>query len=152
MSTSQSVDRNSVQLASARRLMWPTAVAIFLFTVSYPVNDYAPPPSRPDIGLGMLLVYAAIAALTVGVVFAWVLPWALRRESSGGVALALAVSGTMLAPAFWAGFPPGLAAGGALLGWAGIYAAKGRWLSRAACLLGVLGVLFNVGSYAVVFI
>jgi hypothetical protein len=136
----------------ARKLLWPVAVAIFLFTVSYPANDFAPPPSPPDIGLGMLLVYAGIAAVTVGVVFAGMLPWALRQESSGGMALALAILGTLLAPAFWTGFPPALAAGGALLGWAGIYATKGRRLSQAAFGIGVLGVLFNIESYADVFI
>ena len=152
MSNSQTVNRNRSQHNRARKLLWPVAVAIFLFTVSYPANDFAPPPSPPDIGLGMLLVYAGIAAVTVGVVFAGVLPWALRRESSGGVALALAILGTLLAPGFWIGFPPGLAAGGALLGWAGIYATRGRSLSQAAFVIGVLGVLFNVVSYADVFI
>jgi hypothetical protein len=152
MSTSQTVDRNRTHRAQARKLLWPTAVAIFLFTVSYPANDFAPPPSPPDIGLGMLIVYAGIAAVTVGVVFAAVLPWALRHEGSGGVALALAILGTLLAPGFWTGVPPGLAAGGALLGWAGIYATKGRRLSQAAFVIGVLGVLFNIESYAEVFI
>lgn len=57
-----------------------------------------------------------------------------------------------MAPGFWTGFPPGLAAGGALLGWAGIYATKGRKLSQAAFVIGVVGVLFNVVSYADVFI
>jgi hypothetical protein len=152
MSTSQTVDRNSSHRVQARKLLWPVAVAIFLFTVSYPANDFAPPPSPPDIGLGMLLVYAGIALVTAGVVFALVLPWALRRESSGGLALALVIPGTLLAPGFWTGFPPGLAAGGALLGWAGIYATKGRKLSQAAFVIGVLGVLFNVVSYADVFI
>jgi len=152
MNNSQTVNRNRSQHNRARKLLWPVAVAIFLFTVSYPANDFAPPPSPPDIGLGMLLVYAGIAAVTVGVVFAEVLPWALRRESSGGAALALAILGTLLAPGFWIGFPPGLAAGGALLGWAGIYATRGRRLSQAAFVIGVLGVLFNVVSYADVFI
>lgn len=89
--------------------------------------------------------------VTVGVVFALVLPWALHREGSGGLALALAISGTLFAPGFWTGFPPGLAAGGALLGWAG-YATKARRLSQVAFVLGVLGVLSNVVSYADVFI
>jgi hypothetical protein len=152
MSNSPAVDRNRSQHNRARKLLGPVAVAIFLFTVSYPANDFAPPPSPPDIGLGMLLVYAGIAAVTVGVVFAGVLPWSLRQESSGGLALALAILGTLLAPGFWTGFPPGLAAGGALLGWAGIYATKGRKFSQAAFVIGVLGVLFNVESYAEVFI
>jgi len=106
MSNSQTVNRNRNQHNRARKLLWPVAVAIFLFRVSYPANDFAPPPSPPDIGLGMLLVYAGIAAVTVGVVFAGVLPWALRRESSGGVALALAILGTLLAPGFGSGSLP----------------------------------------------
>jgi len=152
MSSTQTVDRNRSHRDQARKLLWPTAVAGFLFTVSYPVNDFAPPPSPPDIGLGMLFVYAGIALVTAGVVFALVLPWALRRESSGGVALALAILGTVFAPGFWTGVPPGLAVGGALLGWAGIYATKGRRLSQAAFVIGVFGVLLNVASYADVFI
>jgi hypothetical protein len=80
MSNPQTVDRNRSQHNRARKLLWPVAVAIFLFTVSYPANDFAPPPSPPDIGLGMLLVYAGIAAVTVGVVFAGMLPWAPDTE------------------------------------------------------------------------
>ncbi len=152
MSTSQTVDRNRSHQDQARKLLWPVAVAAFLFTVSYPANDFYGAKSPSDIGPGLFLVYAGIALVTAGVVFALVLPWALRRASSGGVALALAVAGTLFAPGFWTGFPPGLAAGGALLGWAGIYATKGRKLSQAAFGIGVLGVLFNVVSYADVFI
>ncbi len=152
MSNSHLVDRNISQQDQARKLLLPVAVAIFLFTVSYPIIDFAPPPSPPDVGLVGLLGFASIAAVTAGVVFALVLPWALRRESSGGLALILAIAGTLLAPGFWTGFPPGLAAGGALLGWAGIYSMKGRKLSQAAFVIGVLGVIFNVVSYADVFI
>jgi len=152
MSTSQTVDRNRSHQDQARKLLWPVAVAAFLFTISYPANDFATASKPSDIGLGLFLVYAGIALVTAGVVFARVLPWALRRAGSGGVALALAVAGTLFAPGFWTGFPPALAAGGALLGWAGIYATKGRKLSRAAFGIGVLGVLFNVVSYADVFI
>jgi hypothetical protein len=152
MRNSQTVDRNSSHRAQARKLLWPTAVAVFLFTVSYPANDFYGAKSASDIGIGLFLVYAGIALVTAGVVFALVLPWALRRESSGGVALALAIPGTLLAPGFWTGFPPGLAAGGALLGWAGIYATEGRKLSQAAFVIGVLGLMFNVVSYADVFI
>ena len=136
----------------ARQLRWPVAVAIFLFTVSYPANDYITASKPSDIGLGMFLVYAAIAVVTIGGVFGLLLPWAFGREGSGGVALALAVVGTVLAPGFWTGVPPGLAAGGALLGWAGSHATKGRRLSQAAFMIGVLGVVFNVVSYVQVFV
>ena len=152
MSDVQAIDRDSSHRAQARKLLWPVAVAVYLFTVSYPANDFATASKPSDIGLGLFLVYAGIAAVTVGVVFALVLPWALRREGSGGLALALAILGTLSAPGFWTGFPPGLAAGGALLGWAGIHAAKARRLSQAAFAVGVVGVVFNVVSYVDVFI
>ena len=152
MSDAQTVDRNRSHRAQARKLLWPTAVAVFLFTVSYPANDFYGEKDPSDIGIGLFLVYAGIALVTAGVVFAVVVPWALHRESSGGLGLALAIPGTLFAPGFWTGFPPGLAAGGALLGWAGINATKGRKLSQAAFVIGVLGVLFNVVSYADVFI
>lgn len=136
-------------------MLWPVAVAIFLFTVSYPANDFAPPPSPPDIGLGMLLVYAGIAALTVGVVFAGVLPWALRQEGSvrrngPGTRYPGHAVGTGLLDRV-----PSRTRGrrcAARLGWAGIYATKGRRLSQAALGIGVLGVLYNIASYAEVFI
>lgn len=152
MSNSQTVDRNNRQRNQTRKLLWPAAVAVFLFTVSYPANDFYGAKDASDIGIGLFLVYAGIALVTAGVVFALVLPWALRRKSSGGLALALAIPGTLMAPGFWTGFPPGLAAGGALLGWAGIYSTKGRKLSQTAFVIGVIGVLFNVVSYADVFI
>jgi hypothetical protein len=152
MSNPPIIDRNRSHRDRARKLLWPTAVAVFLFTVSYPANDFYGAKHASDIGIGLFLVYASIALVTAGVVFALVLPWALRRESSGGLALALAIPGTLLAPGFWTGFPPGLAAGGGLLGWAGIYATKGRRLSQAAFAIGLIGVLFNVVSYADVFI
>jgi hypothetical protein len=152
MSESQSIDRNSRHQHQARKLLWPVAIAVFLFTVSYPANDFYGASSPTDIGLGLFLVFAGIALVTGVVVFALVLPWALRRDGSGVWALALAIPGAVLAPGFWTGFPPGLAAGGALLGWAGIYATKGRRLSQAAFVIGVGGVVFNVISYAEVFI
>ncbi len=69
-------------------------------------HKVSPPQIRPceastatDIGLGMFLVDAGIAVVTVGVVFALLLPPARRREASGGLALALAILGTLVAPA-----------------------------------------------------
>src|SRR4051794_32057134 len=141
MSNSQTVDRNRAHGSGSKIALADRGRDLPLH-VSYPANDFAPPPSPPDIGLGMLLVYAGIAAVTVGIVFAGVLPWALRHEGSGGVALALAILGTLLAPGFWTGVPPGLAAGGARS--AGVSATKGRRLSQAAFVIGVLGVLLNV--------
>lgn len=136
----------------AMRLRWPVAIAIVLFTVSYPANDFYGAESDTDIGLGLLLVYAAIAIVTAVVVFAVTMPWAIRHQWIGVVALTLSVVGFVLAPGFWTCFPPVLAAGGALLGWAGVDATSGRRLSQTAFVIGVLGVIANVYSYAIVFI
>ena len=95
MRKSQTIDRNRRHRAQAGKLLWPTAVVAFLFTVSYPVNDFAPPPSPPDIGLDMLLVYAAIAAVTVGVVFG--LGWALTGACPGPLFALLAAWGVQAA-------------------------------------------------------
>jgi hypothetical protein len=150
MTNSQAVNLSHQE--QARKLLWPVAVATLVFTVSYPANDFITASKPSDIGLGMFLVYAGIALVSVGVVFALVLPRALGRDGSGGVALGLAILGTLFAPGFWTGFPPALASGGALLGWAGISATNGRRLSQAAFVIGVVGVVFNVVSYVGVFL
>ncbi len=153
MSNPPAIASNSSGPDHARKLLWPVAIIAFIFTVSYTTNDVITGgPAGDELSIGMFLLLAGIALVTAVVVFAVVLPRALRRESSGAVALALSIVGFLLAPGFWTGFPPALAAGGALLGWAGIKATKGRSLSQAAFVVGLLGVIANVVSYADVFI
>jgi hypothetical protein len=151
MSDSTSITHSS-NVDQAVRLRWPVAIVVVLFTVSYPANDFYGAESDTDIGVGLFLIYVAIAVLTAIIVFALVLPWAIRRQWIGAVALPLAVVGFLLAPGFWTCVPPVLAAGGALLGWAGVDAARGRRLAQAAFVIGVLGVAANVWSYAEVFV
>ena len=151
MSDSTSISHSS-HVDQALRLRWPVAIVIVLFTVSYPANDFYGAESDTDIGLGLFLVYAAIAVVTAIVVFAVLMPWAIRRQWIGVVALTLSVVGFVLAPGFWTCVPPVVAAGGALLGWAGVDAARGRRLSQAALVVGVLAVMANVYSYAIVFV
>ena len=139
-------------LGQSQALLLPVAALTFAFTVSYPANDWITASKPSDIGPGMFLVYLSIAAVTVGRVFLVVVPWAFRRGGNGTVALALACVGTILAPGFWTGFPPAMAAGGALLGWAGTDGDRGRALSMCAFIVGLLGVVGNVVSYAAVFI
>ncbi|MDQ3156878.1 MAG: hypothetical protein M3Q98_09160 [Actinomycetota bacterium] len=143
MSNSPAINRNSSGPEQVRKLLWPVAIVTFLFTVSYPANDILRPDAETLTFPGFL-AHAGIALATAVVVFALVIPWDLRRESSGAVALALSIIGTLFAFGFWVGFPQALAAGGALLGWAGIHATKGRRLSLAAFVIGLLGVIFNV--------
>src|SRR5687768_226067 len=115
MSDSTSTSHSS-RVDQALRLRWPVAIIIVLFTVSYPANDFYGAESDTDIGVGLFLVYVAIAVVTAIVVFAVLMPWAIRRQWIGVVALALAVVGFLLAPGFWTCVPPVVAAGGALLG------------------------------------
>jgi hypothetical protein len=143
MSRSPTVDRDTDHAARARKLLWPVAVITFLFTISYPANDILRPDAE-TLSFPGFIVHVAIALATAVGVFALVIPWALRRESSGAVALALSIIGTVFAFGFWVGFPQAMAAGGALLGWAGIHASKGRRLSMSAFVIGLLGVIFNV--------
>jgi hypothetical protein len=152
MSSSPTVVPDTSSLDQARRLLWPVAVVVFLFTASYPANDYITASKPSDIGLGGFLVVTGIAAVSGTLVFGLLLPWAFRRGSSGGLALILAILGTLFAPGFWTGFPPALAAGGALLGWARADETKGRKLSRVAFVVGMIGVVFNVVSYVDVFV
>lgn len=157
MSNSTSTNHSS-RVEQALRLRWPVAIVIVLFTVSYPVNDFEGANSpwhhhgEDDTNASMLMVYAAIALVTAIVVFAVLMPWAIHRERGGVVALTLSVFGFLLAPGFWTGVPPAVAAGGALLGWASAGSARGRRLSLAALVIGVFGVIANVYSYAIVFI
>ena len=116
---------------------------VFLFTVSYPANDILRPDAETNT-LPVFLAHVAIALTTAVIVFAVIILWALRRESSGAVALALSIIGTFFGFGFWVGFPQATAAGGALLGWAGIDAVKGRRVSLAAFVIGVRGVIFNI--------
>ncbi len=53
-----------------------------------------------------------------------------------------------LVAAFWSGLPPILAAGGALLGWAGRDAERGRGMCRAAVAIGALALLGYLAIYA----
>jgi hypothetical protein len=151
MSDSNTINQ-SKHVDQALRLRWPVAIVIVAFTVSYPANDFITAKTDTDIGFGMFLVMATIALVTAFVVFAVLMPRAIRSQRSGAVALSLSVVGFLLAPGFWTCVPPVVAAGGALLGWAGIDAAKGHRLSQAAVVTGVLGVIANVYSYADVFV
>lgn len=89
-----------------------------------------------------------IILLTSALVFGVVLPRALRRESSGGTALALSIPAVLLVlPAFWAGLPFVLGLAGATLGNAGRTARSGAGKSIAAVVLGVIAVLVYVATY-----
>jgi len=92
----------------------------------------------------------ALGLVTAAVVYGWVAPRALERESAPKTAMAMSVIAALLTlPAFWTGLPLVLGAAGALVGYAGRGAAKGSGLSIAAMLIGVLSVLGYLTIYIV---
>jgi len=151
MSNSLTINRNNSGPDQVRKLLWPVAIIVFLLTGSYPTLDILK-PDEETLTIPGFLATIGIDLVTAFIVFALVLPWALRRPTAGAVALTLSILGFFFAPGFWTGVPPALAAGGALLGWAGFHAAKGRRLSQAAFAIGLLGVIANAVSYADVYI
>ena len=126
--------------------MAPIAIgAIAVATVLAAVGTYA---STDEQGTKELLVVCAIIAIAAAVVFGLVVPRGLQREAAGATALTLSVLGLLAVPAFWAGLTPILAGGGALLGWAGRDAARGRGMCRAAIGIGALALLGYLAIYA----
>ncbi len=90
--------------------------------------------------LGFIAVAAAL-------VFGWIVPRGLRKESAGGTALALAVLGVLSIAVFWSGLPPVLAGGGIALGIAGWQAGRGSVLCRAAAVVAAFAIVGDVAVY-----
>jgi len=88
------------------------------------------------------VVEIALVAVTAGLVFGVVVPRALRKDSAGGTALALAIPAVLLVvPAFWTGLPMVLGVAALVVGSAGRSARHGAGRCIAAIVLGGLAVL-----------
>lgn len=93
-------------------------------------------------------ISVAIIAVVTAVVFGYVVPRALRKESAGGTALGLAIPAALLAlPAFWSGLPLVLGVAGLVVGNAGRTASSGAGKCIAAVVLSALAVLAYVSIY-----
>ncbi|HEX4747705.1 MAG TPA: hypothetical protein VFU99_12575, partial [Gaiellaceae bacterium] len=57
------------------------------------------------------LVVLGIIGVGAAIVFGWIVPRGLRKESAGGTAVALSVLAVLSIAVFWSGLPPVLAAG-----------------------------------------
>lgn len=89
-----------------------------------------------------LLMMCAVAAVATVIVFGLIVPRVLRRESTGGPALGMAIPAFLLAlPAFWSGLPLILGAAATLTGNAGRTRVRGGKLSLAAMAVGILAIL-----------
>jgi hypothetical protein len=130
----------------SERVVAPVAiVAIALATTLAAVGTYA---GGDDQGTKEFLVVCAIIAVAAAVVFGLVVPRGLQREATGATALTLSILGLLTVVAFWSGLTPILAGGGALLGWAGRDATRGRGLSRAAVVIGALALVGYLAIYS----
>lgn len=142
MADSHTVEAGGDQTERARRLVVPVAIAAAAVPLAL-IAAWVWGDSADD-EVGELLIICGFIAVAVGVVFGLVVPRTLGKESSPTMALTLSVLGAVSALVFWAGVTPALAAGGALLGWSGRDASKGRNMSMAAVAVGLLALLAYV--------
>lgn len=99
-------------------------------------------------GWGEAISMSALIVVTAAVVYGYVVPRALRQESAGGTALALAIPAALLvAPAFWTGLPLVLGVAAVLVGSEGRRAPTGAGKSIAGLVLGALTSLFYLSIY-----
>ena len=130
----------------SERVVAPVAIgAIALATTLAAVGTYG---GDEDQGTKEFLVVCAIIAVAAAVVFGLVVPRGLQREAAGATALTLSILGLLTVLAFWSGLTPILAGGGALLGWAGRDADRGRGMCWAAIAIGALALVGYLAIYA----
>lgn len=95
-----------------------------------------------------ILVTVPLILVASGLIFGFVVPRALRKETAGGTALGLSIPAALLVlPAFWAGLPLLLGVAGMVVGNAGRNARSGSGKCVAALVLGALAVLTYVATY-----
>jgi CBS domain containing-hemolysin-like protein len=118
------------------------AVAMGLLALQYVV-------ARPsEDALREFLVVTAMIAVATGIVFGLVIPRALAKGGSAGIALTLSLLGLLLAAAYWSGVPPVLAIGGVVLALRSGEGARAG-LSRVALVVGALALVFDVVALVV---
>ena len=132
---------------AARRALGPVAVGAIAIAVGLEaIGVYADRSGSDQRRTREFLVVLAIIALAGAVVFGWIVPKMLEREALGTPATILSALGLASVLVFWSGLPPILAAGGALLGWAGRDATRGAGLCRVAIALGALALAADVAA------
>ena len=130
----------------SQRSIAPVAIgSIALATVLAAVGTWG---GGDEQGTKEFLIVCAVIAVAAAVVFGWVVLRGLQREAAGATALTLSILGLLTVAAFWSGLTPILASGGALLGWAGRDAERGRGMCRAAIGIGALALTAYLVIYA----
>jgi hypothetical protein len=93
------------------------------------------------------LIVLGVIAVAALVVFGWIVPRTLCKDSGGVAALVLAVLAVLTLAAFWSGLPPVLAAGAIIVGLAGWDARDRAWMCRAAVVIGLFAVAADIAVY-----
>lgn len=141
MTSLSTSDRFTADNAGPRRAIVPVGVgsfAVAAFWIAMGAHDS-----------GEIVSMVALSAVVAGAVFGFLLPRAMREESTPRRALTMSVLGLLLvAPAFWSGLPVVLGSAGALLGYAGRNATSGAKGSITAAAIGALAVV----GYLVVYV
>jgi hypothetical protein len=97
--------------------------------------------ARPDEdALREFLVVTAMRAVATAIVFGLVIPRALSRGGSPGIALTLSLLGLLFAAAYWSGLPPVLAIGGVVLA----RRTPQTGVTRAATVIGVVALVADL--------
>lgn len=127
----------------------PIAAATTLVTFGLDTfGIYGDGSKGTDRGLGELLGTFGFTVVAAAVVFALVVPWAMRRPATGAPALTLAVLGALSVPVFWAGITPVLGVGAVILGLAGRDRDRGHAAAQVALVVGLLALIGCVAMYA----
>ena len=139
------VVRETSQGTAARRAVGPVAVAAIALAVGLAaIGTYADRSGRDSHATREFLIVCAFIAIASAVVFGWLVPKFLEREATGTPALVFSLLALVTVLGFWTGLPPILAAGGGLLGWAGLSAPRGAGRCKAAVAIAVVALIADV--------
>jgi hypothetical protein len=135
--------------AAGRPGVWGVVVpAVVAVAISVPLSAWGTFGDHfHSESLGEYAIVLTVTAVAVAVVFGWLVPRGLRRESAGWTAIALSVLGFLTIAIFWSGVTPVLAMGGITLGWAGRSARRGRFLCRGAIAVGIVAIVGDLVVY-----
>ena len=134
----------------ARKILAPVGIVTTLLAIGCTAVGvfYRGPHDDHRHSAWEFIIVTGVIIATAAFVFAFLLPRALRQESTGKSALTLSVLAVLvLLPAFWSGLPLILGVAGALLGYRGRHATHGSGRSTAAVVLGLLAAIGYLALY-----
>jgi hypothetical protein len=134
---SQSIPDSTTRFAATA-----AGLAMGLLALAYLVN------TPDEDALRQFLVVTGIIAISTALVFGLVIPRALARGGSPGIALTLSLLGLLFVAAYWSGLPPVFAIGGVVLARRSLDG-QNAGLGRAAIAIGLLAILADVAALAV---